>query len=321
MMVYDSEIVVYKKGNELMKKMIMFLLLMMVGFSFGASYPQRTVNNKLEWFGASGNGSITNPYIASVDIGESGALDVNIQDQHTENISLFLGNHLDTGVTLIANTVDSQEIVGLSFPTTSPTNGDFLCFKEGVNFAQMEIITVTADGGDDYTCGLAMPLDYPFTTNSIICLQNVNMNVDGSSPNVEFFASPSGLTAGTEWDITRMIVTFTHAAAGDDGKYGGIAALATGTYFRVENGADKNLFNVKENADFAIEGYDLAYATRSGGQGAYATRSRITFAGRDKRGVTIRLSTDNGDKFMGVVRDDTDGNDLMRVKIQGHVVE
>jgi len=152
------------------------------------------------------------------------------------------------------------------------------------------------------------------------------MNVDGSSTPVEFYLSPAGLTAGTEWDINRMIVTMVQDAAGDDARFGGFEdGLDVGVYHRVEDGTNFNIFNARVNGDFADQGYDIMYPTRSGKDGLYGTRSRITFNGRDKSGVVYRLAGDTGDKWLACVRDDlrevTTGISRYRTMLQGQVVQ
>ena len=245
--------------------------------------------------------------------------DVFIQDQTTPQISLYLGEMLDMALTLTSPSAEDDETLDIT-SSTLPVVGNFLCLKEGAFFSQVEITSV-AGGGPAYTIGVSIPMDHAYTTSANLCLMNCNMNVNGSVTPVEFSISPLGATAGTKWDITRMLVSMTHSASGDDGKFGGIAALTTGAYFRVEDGTNYNLFNAKENADFAIEGYDISYPVRSGGGGVFGTRARITFNGQDKRGVVFRLAADTSDKFLACVRDDLTGLASFRVKVQGQVVD
>ena len=90
--------------------------------------------------------------------------------------------------------------------------------------------------------------------------------------------------------------------------------------FRVVDGTTKNLFNARENGEFAREGAgDVTYPTRSGGGGAYGMRGRVTFNGQDKRGAVIRLFSDTSDEFKGVVRDALQTLSSFRIKIQGQV--
>jgi len=259
---------------------------------------------------AGGAGTDPDPYVPIQD--------VRIQDQTTPQFSLYLGEMLDMALTLTSPSSENDESIDIT-STTTPIIGNFLCLKEEELFSQVEIIGVTG-GGPAYTIDLSMPMDHAYTAAANLCLMNCEMNVDGSSTTVDFSISPEGAAAGTDWDVTRMLISMTHDAEGDDGLFGGIEALTNGTYFRIEDGTNYNLFNAKENADFAIEGYDITYPSRSGKDGVYGTRSRITFNGPDKRGVVFRLAADTQDKFLACVRDSLIDLGRFRVKVQGQVV-
>ena len=247
-------------------------------------------------------------------------IDVSLQDQTTPQFSLFLGEHIDEAVVFRSAVSENDETVEVTTAGPVPTVGNFICIKEGSAFTQMEIDSVTPVAGNDYDLGVSIHMDHAYTTGAQISLQNVDMNVNGGTP-VEFVVSPAGASAGTMWDITRMIISMTHDAAGDDGLFGDIETLPIGTYFRIEDGTNYNLFNAKENADFASQGYDITYPTRSGKEGVYGTRSRITFNGPDKRGVVFRLVADTHDKFLACVRDNLTSLGSFRVMVQGQVVD
>ena len=252
-----------------------------------------------------------------------GTTDVAIQDQTTPDISLYLGNDLDT-FTLTANRSIDDEIFNIITTGVTPVAGNFIFLKEGEGFTQVEIITVTPVAGNEYTIKIAIPLDFPYTTAAMGQLQTVNMNVDGSITPVKFDVDLTGLNPGVKWDINRMIVTSTMTTAGDDGLFANLAKLTNGVYYRTKNGITKNLFNARENADFADEsGGDVTYPPRSGGGGTFGMRARITFNGLDKRGVAKRLYASTGDEFQSFVRDDLTAVSLIRLrtKIQGQVVE
>ena len=179
-------------------------------------------------------------------------------------------------------------------------------------------MTVTPIAGNQYTLTVSIPLDFAFTTSATVDLQNVDMDVNGSVTPVEFelVAKDNTLFA---FDITRMMINMVLATAADDGLFGNLTALTTGMYFRIEDGITKNLFNAKDNSDFAGEGFDATYTVRSSGGGEFGMRSRITFNGGDKRGVVKRLKFAGEDRFVGVVRDNLTGINKYRIKLQGQV--
>lgn len=252
-------------------------------------------------------------------------VNVNINDQTSLQLNMYLAEVLDT-VTITTNTSINAETIRIETTGTTPAVNNFICLKENERFSQIEITSVSAISGNIYDIGLAMPLDYAFTTSGGCSIQNVDLSVDGSTTPVEFKISPSGLSNsdGTsyEWDITRMCISMVLTTAGDDGLFGNISTLTNGVMFRQVNGVTHNLLNVKENSDFRIlSGIDLSYPTRSSGGGDYAMASRITFAGQDKRGVTVRLVASTDDKFVVTVRDDLTSIAKFRIMLQGHIVD
>lgn len=255
---------------------------------------------------------------ASPDLSNSGTLDVLIQDNNSPDISLYLAQLLDTA-TVLSNIALNDETIDIETTGVAPVAGNFIFLREGTSFSQTEIMTVTPISGNQYTLGITIPSDFPYTTASTCDLQNVDMDVNGSTTPIEFelVAKDNSLFA---FDITRMIISMVLQTAGDDGLFGNITALTDdGMYFRIENGITKNMFNVKNNSDFSQEGFDVSYTTRSGGGGSYGLSSRITFNGSDKRGIVKRLKFDTEDRFVSVVRANQTGLNKFRIKLQGHV--
>ncbi len=61
--------------------------------------------------------------------------------------------------------------------------------------------------------------------------------------------------------------------------------------------------------------YDVTYAARSGGGGAYGTNARGTFK---NAGAVIYLDGDLGDYAEILIQDDLSGLTSFRIKAQGH---
>lgn len=243
--------------------------------------------------------------------------DVYIQDQSTDRLSLFLGQILDT-VTIITNTNKDDESLDVESSGYVPVVGNFICMQEQGKITQVEIVLVTLIAGNQYTLDIAVPLDYPYTIAGGCSIQNVDMNIDGSTTPVNFSVNPYG---NYRWDITRMMIGMVLATAGDDGKFGNLTALTKGLFMRKEDSENsQNLMNIKDNSDFRLEGYDVTYPPRSGGGGDYGMAARISYSGQDKAGVVIRLSGKTGDSYRATVRSDLLSLGKFRIKIQGHVV-
>jgi len=244
--------------------------------------------------------------------------DVNVQDLTTDRISIFLA---EIRGLIISMTGTAKDVMTFNIVTDGviPIVGNFVCLQEEGKISQEEITVVVPVAGNEYTITIAIPLDFDYTTNGSCSIQNVDMDVNGATTEVIFKVGPQG---NFRWDITRMMISMVLSSAGDDGLFGNLTSLTNGQYFRKEDsGTAQNLFNAKENSDFAVEGFDVAYTIRSGGQGDFGMRSRITFAGQDKSGVVIRLDGNTNDTFVGVVRDNLIALGKYRIKVQGHVVE
>lgn len=245
-------------------------------------------------------------------------VDTFIQDQSSDRISLFLAK--------IVGLVDSMSGANKDADTFNvvtdgyvPLVGEFICMQEAGKISQEEIIAVTPVAGDEYTVKISVPLDYDYTSAGSCSIQDVDMNVDGSVTDQSYEVGPRD---NYSWDITRLMVSMVLTTAGDDGKFGNLVSLPVGQYFRKEDSDNsQNLFSVKENSDFRIEGYDVNYVTRSGGGGSYGMAARITFGGQDKSGVVIRLNGITHDTFKTVIRDNLNSIVKYRIKVQGHIVE
>jgi len=251
--------------------------------------------------------------------GSKNSVDVAIQDQDSERISIFLGEVLGSIVS-ISGANKNVESLNITTDGTVPTTGNYFCFQEGGHITQVEITSVVEVAAPEYTIGIAIPLDHDYGVDSGCVLQNVDMDVNGSGTPVMFQVGPRG---DYRWDITRVNIAMILASAGDDGLFGNLTALTTSQYFRKENsGHTQNLFDARDNSDFRLEsGGDVNYFTRSGGQGSYGMSARITFNGPDKSGVVIRVDGTTDDKFVTTVRSNLTGLNKYRIKIQGHVVE
>ena len=240
-----------------------------------------------------------------------GNLEVAIQDQFSSIVDLYIHEHIGSPITLTSPTaIDGTDLnVQAGHGAVA---GNLICIKENARFYQGEVLSTTAT-----TIALDTPLDYAFSAGAICTATTKQMAVDGSSATKVFHAKPG---AGVKWDITRMLFFLEGTAAMDNGKFGDIASLTNGIVVRKKDGTYKNIFNAKNNGDFATRAYDITYDAKAPA-GTTAVRVRRTFAGPDKNGVTIRLDGDAGDELEILIRDDLTGMVSFNAIAQGHVVE
>jgi len=261
------------------------------------------------------------------ELEQNGAMPVNIQDQTSEVIDLHLSQLL-TVFTLTAGTsIGDTSLTGDTDGVYTPLVGDIVCLKEDLAFYQAEILTVTPNGGANYTLALDTPLDYAYTVAGGCSVRNINLAVDGSVTPVIFNLSPANLTVGTQWDVVRVVMVFQGPGLGGaspaptDSDFGTQAAATKGIVFRKKDGVYKNYFNVKTNGDLRAHMYDVTY-TGTSRAGDYGTSCRRTFGGQSKNGVVIRLESkaSNSDEFQAIVQDDLTAHTTIQFIAQGHIV-
>lgn len=248
----------------------------------------------------------------------NGGLDVNIQDQSTRVINLRLSEEIQLFTLAVSGSVDDTTITITS--GAEPTNGNLVCLKEGDNFYQGRILSHAANGAN-WDVALDSPLDFAFTTAGGCSERNDNMAVDGSVTPRVFSISPAGLTAGTQWDVVRILGTMLDATVMDDGTFGGLAALTKGVLFRIRNSHTQNLFNVKSNGEWKLEAFDVSYADKPPAGTNYGFAVRRTYGGQSKAGVVLRLSEATSDSLEMVIQDNLTGLNEFFVCVQGHVTD
>jgi len=250
------------------------------------------------------------PYAVSQVTGH--VWDVAIQDQTTPAFSLFMNQ--PQGQTTLAGDaiIDTYQVLVTS--TAGMAIGQYVGIfnSAAARYYFGTILNIAAS-----VITLDTPLNFAYLTGDVFVFTVIDMNVNGAVTRQVF--EIDGPAAGFEIDITRIIFTMTLTTAGDDGKFGNIAAVTNGLVIRKIDGEYRNYMTAKDNGEIAAHCYDLTYTIRSGGGGSYGLRARWTFASPGKMGVAIRLGA--GEKLEALVQDDLTGLGRFRILVQGHIVE
>lgn len=243
------------------------------------------------------------------ELESNGAMPVNIQDQNSQIINSYLVLPL-AQVTLAADTaLDDSEITLEAGHGASV--GEYIGLKEDDRYYQGEIIAINVN-----TITLGSPLDYAFTTSARISRVTNDLSIDGSSSDQTFIFSPRFLQANTKWDITKMKIMIEGTGELDADKFGDLNALTNGIVIREVNSVWKNLLTARANRDMQEALDNPQYLDKP----LYTFTADYNFAGQDKQGVTIRLSSDTDDELQCVVRDNLSGLVSFRIKVLGHIV-
>jgi hypothetical protein len=167
------------------------------------------------------------------------------------------------------------------------------------------------------TISLDTPLDFAFPAGSFVDAGIEDMSVDGSSTTQIFALRGGGQGIEIEFDCTRIIIQCKTATAGTLAEFGDLAALVKGLVFRRIDGEFKNIFNVKTNGDIANIAFDFEFFTAAG-QGQDGFAARLTFAGQNKMGTTLRIGP--GEDLQMLVQDNLVGLDDLTIIAEGSLV-
>jgi hypothetical protein len=189
--------------------------------------------------------------------------------------------------------------------------GEIIVVWENNRFIQQEVVSVATNA-----ITVSTPVTASYTVaGAIVFRGNNKMNIDGSSATgtpTDFKMTLTDFTVPI--DISKIILTMTHSATGDDGKFGGIAALTNGVYFRKENSIVYSLGNYQNNQDFKDTGGSVTY-TQKGSGGTEATD--IVFNVKEIFGQVLRFDARADDILIGHVRDKIDTLTKFTVSIIG----
>lgn len=317
-----------------MKKLIIFLIFIL----FNSSFAQITDTLKNIPFDRN-NHRVSVLYSYNKETGafvpvktdSKGAFDVFIQDQTSLPIESWLSYKMEDATLQSDVLIDTRTVVlDPIVSSIAGSSGYYLevAYYDSVNSItrhfQGEIINVVTTGSES-TIDLDKPLDFTIETEYVESIKIVDANAARVSSN----ALPTNILQmsvtppdHSSWDLTRLMVTGITASDPGDGQFLGGPPLTYGIYFGFTGESSLYLANVKVNAGFRVSAFDVAYTTRSDGQGNYGISVRKTFAGQDKYGVAIRLNAKTNDTFAVFLQEDFSTNAIdLRFKIMGHVVE
>jgi len=247
--------------------------------------------------------------------GGAGTLDVKIQDQTTPVIILPMA------LENVRTTITVEAVVGERTFTVSDDTG----FTIGHHFRLVDVnsdkfyyATILNVAANVVT--VDTPIDFPYAIGSQAVDAITNMAVDGSITPVVFKHRLGMPSTPSDTDITRIIITCTTNGGIDLSGFGDGDALDNGLVFRQIRDLTNNIFNVKTNADISNIAYDFnIYDTTNPAQGLDGFVSRLTFAGQNKIGVSLRVGQD--DNLEVIIQDDLTGLNSLSIIAEGHKVE
>jgi hypothetical protein len=242
-------------------------------------------------------------------IGQPVKLDVSIQDQYTKVVDKFVTRKLGTATLAAPTAVDARTITleaGHGF-----ANGSMIEIDDGNNCYQSRVITVATN-----LLTVTNPVHHAFSVASAVRRVSPDLNVDGSVEPIHFtFVPPENV----ECDINILSINMLDDVAMDDGKFGGITAIANGVVFRTINSHIMPIFTAVDNGCFRRHcDTDQPYSDKAPA-GIYGLNVKRHFNGQNGDGVARRIG--KGGSFDVIVQDDLRALSRFWVVVRGHQVE
>jgi len=239
--------------------------------------------------------------------------DINIQDQHSPVIVAYFS--LVEEETLLTNTVAINDYDIVVDDPTGLVIGEYLSI---FNVAANRFYVGSAVNVVGSTITMDTPMDFAFPSGSFVTSGQRNMNVNGSVTPVIFGVRNTDEAIGATFDITRIIFKCYTTGTNDLSKFGDIAGgLTNGIVLRKVDGEFRNIFNAKTNGDLKNIMFDFDIEPAQGSAQDGFT-GRLTFAGQNKIGVTVRLMP--GEDLQMIIQDDLTTLILFNVLLEGHEV-
>ena len=259
-----------------------------------------------------GNSYLLNDFITFYE--NTPAVDVVLQDSTSSLIVVpftkLIAETTLTSVTSIDGlTITVDSVVGVSV-------GD-LATIYSVNDNRVYFSLILAINGN--VLSLDSNLDFAFSIGDFVSIGKVEMNVNGSvTPQIYGVRNPTNQDIPLVVDISRILFAILAGSPVDLSKFGDIdGGITRGLLVRKVDSVNRNIFNVKTNAEFKNLMFDVGIELAKGNAQAGIT-GRFSFAGQDKLGAVIRLKAN--EDLQIIVRDDLTSLESFTMIAQGSEV-
>ena len=259
-----------------------------------------------------GNSYLLNDFITFYE--NTPAVDVVLQDSTSSLIVVpFTKLIAETTLTVATNiddlTITVDSVVGISvgnLATVYSVNDNRVYFSL--------ILAINAN-----VLSLDSNLDFAFSIGDFVSIGKVELNVDGSvTPQIYGVRNPTNQDIDLVVDISRILFAILAGSPVDLSKFGDIdGGITRGLLVRKVDSVNRNIFNVKTNAEFKNLMFDVGIELAKGNAQAGIT-GRFSFAGQDKLGAVIRLKAN--EDLQIIVQDDLTSLESFTMIAQGSEV-
>jgi hypothetical protein len=228
------------------------------------------------------------------------------QDQTTSAFHYYLMRHLNEDIQLVSNVAMDDTTITVAAGHGIQVN-DYIVIWENNVFEQARVTNVSGN-----VITIEIPVAAAYSANAKVIRGSINLNIDGSA-GIDFEFKPFNLT--TPIDIETVVITIqSGASVPDDGKFGGIAAITNGLFFRLVNSYRVNLGNYRTNKDFRDRGAEIEYTDKAP---AGTNGTNIIFDIKETLGVVLRVGLTENERLFGRIRDNLSTLAGMTVSLLG----
>jgi hypothetical protein len=255
-------------------------------------------------------------WIKDLVLETNGSVPVTLQDQTTPTLIVPLNQVSNTTTVLNVGTIDTNTIDVTV--TTGFVDGAFIVIADLSNNRYYTGKQVGAIAGNTIT--LDTRLDFAYAAGAQITNGITNMAVNGSVTPQVFGLRVSDPGLPLTVDVTRLMFLCTTTGANDLSTFGDIAGgLTFGIQIRKRDGTFNNIFNAKTNGDLEGIMFDFhIHEATNPIQGQDGFTGRLTFAGQNKMGVTVRVGPD--EDIECIIQDDLSSLTNFQIIAEGSAV-
>lgn len=225
----------------------------------------------------------------TVPLEPNDSIPVTVQDQTTPIVIVPLHQKQGEAILAADAIIDTYSVELLD--ATGFVDGNLVALSDVVNSQVYFGKQVGAPIGN--VIAVDRPFDFTYAAGLTITRNRTNMNIDGSG-GVETFGLRQGLDPNLNLtaDVVRILITMYTTTLPTLSDFGDIpGGITNGVTFRKRDGNRVNIFNIKDNGEFAGIAYDMQFLSAIGG-GQDGLIGRLTFGGWSKMGAVIRVAPD-----------------------------
>lgn len=204
--------------------------------------------------------------------------------------------------------VDDQKIKILS--ETIPQVGNIITIKQDDKILQSEITSVKPFDDKKYDIVLDIPLDKNFSVDANAEMGNKNLISDGSSELKKVELNLDGLSKDIVLEVNKVIFVLEDVKEVNTSTFGGRSRLKNGINLRIRGENPKNVLSIKNNKDFALNGFKLKFPKN------HPNEKYVVFAKKECSGTI-----DKKNKLELTIQDDLTTLDEITITVHGHIIK